>query len=83
MRASIRKMGNSSGVIIPKPILKEIGVKAGDQIEMVVERGKLVLAPIESHPRAGWAEASKALAAAGEELAWPEFGNADDEKLVW
>jgi antitoxin MazE len=83
MRALVRKMGNSSGVIIPKPILNELGVKAGDEIEMTLEVGKVVLAPVQARPRAGWAEASKALADSGEEPAWPEFGNIDDEKLVW
>jgi antitoxin MazE len=84
MRASVRKMGNSSGVIIPKPILNELGVKAGDTVEMTLEAGRVVLAPIKRHPREGWAESARALAAAGDDgLVWPEFGNADDEKLVW
>ena len=35
-------------------------------------------------PRAGWAEASRAIAAAGDDaLVWPEFGNAEDEGLAW
>lgn len=84
MRASLRKMGNSSGVIIPKPILNELGVKAGDKVEMTVKGGRIILAPIEAHPRAGWAEASKALAESGDDgLVWPEFGNEGDEDLVW
>ena len=84
MRAAVRKMGNSSGVIIPKPILNELGVKAGDEIEMTLEAGKVILAPVQVHPRAGWAEASKALAASGDDaLIWPEFGNEGDEDLVW
>ena len=84
MRASVRKMGNSSGIIIPKPILNELGVKAGDEVEMTLEAGKVVLAPIPTHPREGWAEASKMLAASGEDaLVWPEFGNEADEDLVW
>lgn len=84
MRAAVRKMGNSSGVIIPKPLLAELGVQAGDDIDMTMKGGKLVLAPIKPHPRAGWAEASKALAEAGEDgLVWPEFANADDEDWVW
>lgn len=84
MRASVRKMGNSSGVIIPKPILNELGVKAGDEVEMTLEAGKVILAPLQPHPRAGWAEASKALAASGDDaLVWPEFGNEGDEDLVW
>jgi antitoxin MazE len=77
-------MGNSSGVIIPKPILNELGVKAGDTVEMTVEAGRVVLAPVQPYPRAGWAEASKALAESGDDaLVWPEFGNEGDEDLVW
>jgi antitoxin MazE len=84
MRASVRKMGNSSGVIIPKPILKELGVKAGDQVEMILDGGKVVLAPLTRHPREGWAESAKALAETGDDsLVWPEFRNEDDEKLAW
>lgn len=30
MRASLRKMGNSTGLIIPKPVLLQMGVKASD-----------------------------------------------------
>jgi antitoxin MazE len=79
----LRKMGNSSGVIIPKPILAELGVGAGDELDLTLEAGKVVLAPVKRKVREGWAEASKAIAESGEELAWPEFGNADDDKLTW
>ena len=75
MRAAVRKLGNSSGVIIPKSMLVEIGVAAGDAIDMTLEDGRLVLAPVKRRPRAGWAEASRAIASAADDaLAWPEFG---------
>ena len=84
MRAAVRKMGNSSGSIIPKPILTELGVKAGDAMEMSLEAGKVVLAPVRGKPREGWADAAAAVAAAEDDgLVWPEFANDDDEKLVW
>ncbi len=84
MRTSVRRMGNSSGVIIPKPILNELGVKAGDTVEMTLEGGRVTLAPIKRHPREGWAESARGLAEEGDDgLAWPEFGNAEDEKLIW
>jgi len=77
-------MGNSSGVIIPKPFLTEIGAKVGDDVEMRVEAGQLVIAPIKRHPRAGWREDAKRIAKAGNDvLAWPEFGNEDDDALIW
>ena len=84
MQASVRKIGNSSGVVLPKPVLDELGVKTGDKVEMTVRAGKIILAPLKRRVREGWREDSKALAAAGEDkLIWPEFGNLDDEKLEW
>jgi len=83
MLTSLRKVGNSSGVIIPKPLLNEIGAQVGDNVELSVQNGKIILAPSKRRPRKGWAEASKALAESGEGLVWPEFGNDDDEKLTW
>ena len=84
MRAAVRKLGNSSGVIIPKSVLEELGVAAGDTIELTLEEGRIVLAPLRRQPRAGWGDASKAIAASGDDaLAWPEFPNADDETLEW
>ena len=84
MRAAVRKMGNSSGVIIPKPLLGQVGLQTGDDVELTLEEGKIVLAPVREHPRAGWADASKAIAEAGEDgLVWPEFGNEDDDSWTW
>lgn len=77
-------MGNSSGVIIPKPILVQIGVEAGDDLDLSLDDGRLVLTPARRHPRTGWAEAAKRIAASGDDaLVWPEFGNADDANLEW
>jgi antitoxin MazE len=59
MKTAIRKMGNSHGVIIPKPLLAEIGAKANDQVDMKVEAGRLVIAPLGHDPRAGWSSATK------------------------
>ena len=84
MRAAVRKLGNSSGVIIPKTLLEEAGVAAGDVMDMSLEHGRIVLVPVKRRVREGWAEAAKAIAAAGDDaLVWPEFGNADDETLEW
>jgi antitoxin MazE len=84
MRAAVRKLGNSSGVIIPKAILDEAGVAAGDVVDMTFDEGRIVLVPVAKRTREGWAEASKAIAEAGDDaLVWPEFGNADDENLTW
>jgi antitoxin MazE len=84
MKSSIRKFGNSQGVLIPKPLLEEIGAKVNDKVELHVESGKIVVAPARRDLRAGWAEDSKRLAEAGEAvLVWPEFGNEADKDLKW
>lgn len=82
MRTAIRKMGNSQGVIIPKPLLAQLGLE--DEVEMVVENDTLVLRKPAKKSREGWAEASKELADVGDDrLVWPEFTNEDDENMVW
>jgi len=84
MRAPVRKMGNSSGVIIPKPLLAQIGVKAGDDLDMALEQDRIVLSLVKRHPRAGWSKAAKKIASSGDDaLVWPEFGNTDDATLRW
>jgi antitoxin MazE len=65
-------------------MLDEVGVAAGDVLDMTLEKGRIVLVRVEKGPREGWAEASKAIADAGDDaLVWPEFGNVDDESLEW
>jgi antitoxin MazE len=84
MKSAIRKMGNSHGVIIPKPLLEEIGAKVNDPVEVKVKKGRLIIAPMARDPRAGWASECKAIVEAGEDdLEWPEFANKGDDKLVW
>lgn len=82
MRSAIRKMGNARGVIIPKPLLAQLGLE--DEVEMAVENDALVLRKPAKKSREGWTEASKELAEVGDDhLVWPEFVNADDENVVW
>ena len=84
MRARVRKMGNSFGVILPKPILTQLGVQAGDDLDLSFDDGRIVLVPAKRHPRAGWADAAKRIAeAADDAMVWPEFGSADDAELKW
>lgn len=82
MLTTLRKLGNSQGVIIPKPLLVEVGLTK--EAEMRVENGAIVLRPAKRSVREGWAEACEALAATGDDgLAWPEFANEGDETLAW
>jgi len=82
MVTEIRRIGNSRGVIIPKPLLKEAGLE--NEAEILLERGSIVLRKPQRNPREGWAEASRRIAEAGDDkLVWPEFGNLDDGDLRW
>ena len=82
MKTSLHRIGNSQGVIIPKPLLAQVGLSG--EVEMSVERDAIVLRRPALAPRAGWAEDAKALIEAGEgESVWPEFGNVGDSELTW
>ncbi|KIG09881.1 transcriptional regulator/antitoxin, MazE [Caballeronia concitans] len=82
MKTTIRRIGNSQGVLIPKPFLAQLELE--NEIEMDVEGDAIVLRKPRKQVREGWAEASKAVAASGEDvLALGEFGNADDGELEW
>lgn len=75
-------MGNSQGVLIPKPILAQLGLE--DEVDMAVEDDKLVIRKPQKKAREGWAEASQAVAASGDDaLVMGEFSNAGDAELVW
>jgi antitoxin MazE len=82
MISQIRRVGNSRGIIIPKPMLEEAGLE--EHAEIALERGAIVLRKPRRNPRQGWAEASRKVAEAGDDkLIWPEFGNQDDGDLEW
>jgi antitoxin MazE len=75
MSSAIRKIGNSAGVILPKPVLETLGAKLGDRIDFVAEGGRVFLSPVVADPRAGWEEDSKRLGALGlteEDREWLE-----------
>jgi antitoxin MazE len=82
MQVAIRKMGNSHGILIPKPVLAETGLS--DAAELIVRKGVIEIRPIKPHPREGWAIDAQRIAEAGDDaLAWSEFGNESDKDLVW
>lgn len=82
MEVAIRKMGNSQGVLIPKPVLAQLGLEGSADLQ--VRNGVIEIRPVRRNPREGWAEDARKLAQAGEDVAvWPEFGNAGDQDLAW
>jgi len=57
MKAQLVRIGNSRGIRIPKPILKQCGFK--DTVDVRVEHRRMVIVP--ARPlRQGWEEAFRA-----------------------
>lgn len=82
MEVAIRKMGNSQGVLIPKPILAQVGLEGSADLQ--VRDGVIEIRPVRRNPREGWAEDAQRLAEqGGDALAWPELANEGDSELVW
>ena len=82
MHVSIRPFGNSRGIVIPKPLLTQLGLV--DQADLTVEDGALVIRKPAGPVRAGWADAAKALGTQQDDaLLLGDFGNEGDEDLQW
>jgi len=65
-------------------MLAQLGLDANTGVEMTIEDGALVLRRPAGPARAGWADAAKKIAEAGDDqLVMGEFGNAEDSELVW
>lgn len=46
MEVALKKMGNSTAVVIPPPVLKDLGIAAGQRLTLdTTPDGKIVLTP--------------------------------------
>ncbi len=45
MNVTIRKIGNSEGIIIPKEILERLNLKSGDAVDFIETEGSLTIRP--------------------------------------
>ncbi|HHB77139.1 MAG TPA: AbrB/MazE/SpoVT family DNA-binding domain-containing protein [Desulfobulbus sp.] len=64
MKASIIQIGNSQGLRIPKPILKQCGL--GGEVELEVHDNQLIIKPT-IHSRQNWEKAFKKMAKNGDD----------------
>lgn len=85
MQTVLRKMGNSTGMILPKALLGELGIATGQPMDVRVEDGRIVAMPVDGGKRAGWAQGAQAVATRSDEEAemWGAFGNEGDDALTW
>lgn len=65
MKLHIIKIGNSLGIRLPKSLIKQCNFK--DAVQAKVKDHSLVLVPDNENPRAGWGEAFKKMAQAGDD----------------
>ena len=85
MQTSLRKMGNSTGMIVPRALLAELGASVGTAVDLKVEGGKLVASPVRN-VRKDWEEDAARLGCeplTAEEAEWQAFPNAGDDELTW
>jgi antitoxin MazE len=84
MKTRIVHIGNSRGVRIPKPLLEQTGLD--DEVTIEAEGNCLVIRP-GSHPRAGWDDAFRAMAAAGDDAPFDatlsRTSTWDDDEWEW
>jgi len=82
MQVLIRPFGNSRGLVIPKPLLAQVGLE--DEADMTVENGALVIRKPAKAQRQGWAAAAQAIAQS-DEAPWvlDEIDNDADKDWVW
>lgn len=82
MKTAIRSIGNAQGVIIPKAVLGQTGLRG--EAEMTVENGAIVLRKPAAPARAGWSDAARRVAQAQDDcLVMGDFANAGDADLSW
>ena len=81
MRASITKIGNSNGVIIPAHLLKLCGFE--DEVLLQVKNEALIISKAKK-PRENWVEAFKKTGAGEEKLLLDQVSNDfDEEEWTW
>ena len=67
MEIAIRSIGNSKGVVIPKPLLSQAGLEDQTTANITVENGCIVLRKPNKNVREGWAQSAAAVAAHGDD----------------
>lgn len=74
------KIGNSQGIRIPKPLIEQCGLDS--EVTLSVEDGCLTIRPVH-HPRQGWEESFKKMAANGDDKLLDEAIETEWDKTEW
>ncbi len=82
LQVTIRPIGNSKGVVIPKIILEQSGIQ--EIVEMSVEGETIILSKPKNTVREHWAKDAQSLSKMGEDrLVLGDFTNEEDGDWVW
>ncbi len=87
MLTSMRKIGNSRGVLIPAAFL--VSCQIEDQVDMELQEGQIVIRPVHRKLRDGWFDQSATLSKAVlaqeqvDAQTWSDARVADDGDWVW
>ncbi len=83
MKTKIRKIGNSSGVILSKKMLDELSIEPKDELELTVKDGKILIRKI-SETREDWKEQFIKAGSLKENTEIMDFSNKfDEEEWTW
>lgn len=85
-QTTLRKMGNSTGLILPKAMLDQLGLTSGAKIELRIQDGEVVARPVKRKVREGWEEAAREIGAhplTEEELDWLNMPSDFDDEWEW
>ncbi|HEY2581348.1 MAG TPA: AbrB/MazE/SpoVT family DNA-binding domain-containing protein [Mucilaginibacter sp.] len=81
MKSSIRKIGNSKGIILPQSFLKECFIE--DEVCIEVKDNHIIISAPDDVKRKNWEQAFKEMAANGDDqLIIPDVFN-DEEITDW
>lgn len=80
MRSQLQRLGNSQAVVIPKPLLKHLGIERTVEVELVDDH--IEVRRPSAHAREGWADAlsllpDDAFEPTGEDRAWLDLSGPD------
>ena len=81
-KTRIVQIGNSKGIRVPKVLLEL--AQLPDEVELQAETGRLIVRAARG-PRAGWADAAKAMRARGDDrlLDTPTSSRFDEKEWRW
>ena len=84
MQTLVRKIGNSTGTIIPAAILKKLNLKEGDRVDIQDDEGRIVIVPNRIKPKFTltelWAKCDESALMPQELIDWDNTSEAGNEK---